>query len=156
MPESANPPPSDAELHAIAARLHYAINVIPQPPRTSFGDNEIIEAEGAWQWSVKCRGNNMAYGHSCGSPELAFDRALSTLRELLCEPISQAGWATGGWTGVGGSTPTDAARANLSVSGHVSISPQLTSRWAYRLQADAYRNAWTPSGVAYAETSGEF
>lgn len=97
MPESANPPPSDADLHATAARLNYAINVFAQPSRISIGDNEIIEAEGAWQWSVRRRGGNVAVGHSCGSPELAFDRALSTLRELLSELPPQDAGATGGF-----------------------------------------------------------
>lgn len=80
MPERA----TDAEFHERAVQAGYAINVLPQPPRTSVNGHEIVEVEGGWQWNIRLRGHtNIATGHSCGTPQIAFDRALAKLRELV-------------------------------------------------------------------------
>lgn len=155
MPESANPPLSDADLQALAARLNYAINVFPQPSRISIGSGEVVEVDGAWQWSVRYRGGNRATGHSCGSPELAFDRALSTLRELLHETPVNDNAIGGGFTGA--SLRRETRRLADTVHYGRENAPSTGLEWLNLLRATPlWGDTQTAHETTYAETSREF
>ena len=109
MPDSA---PTD-DLWARLTGLGYSINVMPQDRRINHSE-EIVEVTGKWQWNVKMRSANLRTGHSCDTPQIAFDRALSALRELAAlgevrqlEPAPtysyptveyRPGYASGGFT----------------------------------------------------------
>lgn len=71
--------------HFHRAASQYNIQVLPQASRSSFtidGVEAIVETHNAWQWSVRNRGAAVAVGHSCATPQLAFERALAKLREI--------------------------------------------------------------------------
>lgn len=103
MPESTSLPLSNAELHRRALASGYQINVLPQAAHASFGSGEtteIVDTESAWQWSVRYRTTALASGHSCASPQMAFEQALSALRGMVPEAEGALAnrFAAGGFT----------------------------------------------------------
>lgn len=89
MPDSTETPPTRPNIWALAHQTALQLFVTPQQAAGTFqrtdGTQERVLRSGLWQWSVKRRGAVVEFGHSCETPGIAYEQAISTLTKLAIE-----------------------------------------------------------------------